>query len=340
MPLSFDLPLSELRSYTGRNPRPADFDAYWERAFAELEAIPPELELRPAVQKPPFGTGPEPAFAEYYDLWFTGVGGARVYAKLAKPVGDAAKRRLGKNGKGPAVLLFHGYSVRSGDWESLLALTASGFTVAALDCRGQGGLSEDVGGVKGNTLQGHIVRGLTDALEGRPEKLLFRSIYLDAARLARLVMAMEKVDPERVGVSGWSQGGGLTLACAALEPRLARAAPVYPFLCDYKRVWEMDLAVDAYAELALWFRRFDPLHEREEEVFNALGYIDAQHLAPRIRAEVLMSTGLMDTICPPSTQFAAYNRIKSVKRHLLYPDYKHEDIPGLRDRILDFMLGL
>ena len=45
----------------------------------------------------------------------------------------------------------------------------------------------------------------------------------------------------------------------------------------------MDLAKDAYAELQAWFRRFDPLHEREEALFTQLGYGDAQHLAPRMR---------------------------------------------------------
>jgi cephalosporin-C deacetylase-like acetyl esterase len=37
----------------------------------------------------------------------------------------------------------------------------------------------------------------------------------------------------------------------------------------------------------------------------------SQNLAPRIKAEVVMFTGLMDAICPPSTQFAAYNKIES-----------------------------
>ncbi len=89
---------------------------------------------------------------------------------------------------------------------------------------------------------------------------------------------------------GGSQGGGLTLACAALEPRIARAAPVYPFLCDYQRVWEMDLARDAYEELEYFFKRFDPTHERERETFTRLGYVDVQHLADRIGARALMAT--------------------------------------------------
>ena len=55
-------------------------------------------------------------------------------------------------------------------------------------------------------------------------------------------MGLPEVDADRVAATGGSQGGALTLACAALEPRIKRAAPVFPFLCDYQRVWEMDLA--------------------------------------------------------------------------------------------------
>jgi cephalosporin-C deacetylase len=149
-------------------------------------------------------------------------------------------------------------------------------------------------------------------------------------------MDMPEVDAERVCATGGSQGGGLTLACAALEPRICKAAPVFPFLCDYKRVWEMDLAVAAYEELKTYFRMFDPTHEREEEIFTRLGYIDCQFLAPRIRAEVLMGTGLMDTVCPPSTQFAAYNKITSPKQTVIYPDFGHEGLPGFQDRVFQF----
>jgi cephalosporin-C deacetylase len=153
-------------------------------------------------------------------------------------------------------------------------------------------------------------------------------------------MALPEVDPKRVGAKGGSQGGGLTLACAALEPRIVRAAPVFPFLCDYQRVWEMDLARDAYEELDYYFRRFDPTHERENEIFTRLGYIDVQHLADRIDASVLMTTCLMDTVCPPSTQFAAYNKIRSPKEMVIYPDFAHEELPGNRDRIFEYLSAM
>ncbi len=320
MPLLFDMPYESLKTYPGTNPRPPDFDDYWETALAEMRGVAPEVSLTPADFQTPF--------AECFHLRFTGVNGARVHVKFLRPREIAAP--------GPALLLFHGYSGDSGDWADKLAYVAAGFAVAALDCRGQGGLSEDAGGVRGNTLHGHIIRGLEDD----PAKLLYRSIFLDTAQLAGIVMGMETVDAGRIGATGASQGGGLTLACAALEPRIRRAAPVFPFLSDYRRVWDIDQDVDAYAELREWFRRFDPRHARKDEVFTKLGYIDIQHLAPRIRAEVIMGVGLMDTICPPSTQFAVYNKITSPKSLQVYPDFGHEHLPGLNDTIFQFMLGM
>lgn len=316
MPLT-DLPIHELYTYTGRNPRPADFDDYWSAALDELNAT----DAQPAIAEVPTPAN----FARAFDLRWTGVGGAEVYAKLMKPTFGSS---------GPALVKFHGYSMHSGDWFDLLPYVANGFTVAAMDVRGQAGLSTDPGGIVGNTLQGHIVRGISD----RPERLFYRNVFLDAAQLAGIVMELDGVDPTRVGAMGWSQGGGLTLACAALEPRVARIAPVYPFLCDYQRVWEMDLATNnAYDEIRSWFRRFDPRHEREAEVFTRLGYIDNQHLAPRIKAKTLMVASQMDVHCPISTQFAAYNRIETTKDVLIYPDFGHEGLPEANDRIFAFM---
>ncbi|MDF7824607.1 acetylxylan esterase [Pontiellaceae bacterium B12227] len=321
MPHLFDLPFEALESYPGTNPRPADFDAYWEDALHEMRAADPQVIIIPDRE---FQT----SFAECAHLWFTGVGGARVHAKLLRPKGGGEPH--------PAVLPFHGYTVDCGGWLDKLAYAAAGYTVAALDCRGQGGLSEDVGGVQGNTHHGHIIRGLNDT----PDKLLYRSIFLDTAQLAGIVMAMDDVDENRVGTLGGSQGGALALACAALEPRIARTAPLHPFLCDYQRVWEMDLAMNAYGELKEFFRKFDPQHKSEAEIFRKLGYIDVQHLVPRIKASVLMGVTLDDRICPPSTQFAAYNKIESAKSLEVYPDFGHEPPPGFAEKTFTFMMGL
>lgn len=318
-----DLPLSELYEYRGRNPRPVDHDTYWAEALRELDATEPNPELRPA------GVA-RSRQVECFDLWFTGIGGARIYAKYLRPRGAAPAAH-------PAVLQFHGYSGHSGDWLDKFGWPAEGFCHASMDCRGQGGRSEDNLPVKGTTLRGHIIRGLDDP---DPRRLAFRQVFLDTVQLARVVMGFAEVDAHRVGCCGASQGGALALVCAALEPRIRRAAPVFPFLCDFQRTWEMDQAREAYEELRLFFRAFDPRHERATEIFTKLGYIDVQHLAPRIRAEVLMFTSLMDTICLPSTQFAAYNRITAPKQVVIYPDFTHEILPGQIDRTFNFMREL
>lgn len=314
----FDLPVSELYNYQGLNPKPDDFDAYWQRALDEMNALDPSVALEPAYVHPAF---------ECDDLYFTGTGSARIYAKFVIP-----KKAVFPV---PAVLTFHGYTGSSADWSFLFNIAASGYAVAALDARGQGGKSEDVGKVRGNTCHGQIIRGLED---DDPDHLLFRHIFLDTALLAKIVGGMERIDANRVAVFGGSQGGGLSLACAALAP-IKLASVCYPFLCDYQRVWSLDLAKDAYKEITEFFRHVDPRHEREKEIFTKLGYIDVQHLAGRIKGKVHMYTGLMDTVCPPSSQFAVYNKITSEKKVTFYPDFGHEGLPGYMDETLSWFLN-
>lgn len=324
MPLTFDLPIELLRIYRGKNPCPSDFDSFWDKSLIEMRSIDPKVELIAAEFQAPN--------VECFHLFFTGVGGARVHAKLLRPANAPSPH--------PAVLLFHGYRGDSGDWFDKLGYVCAGFTVVALDCRGQAGLSEDSGSVTGNTLHGHIIRGLDDALRGSPEKMLFRQIFLDTAQLARVIMEMPDVDANRVGAMGASQGGALAIVCAALEPRIKCIVPLYPFLSDYIRVWEIDQAKDAYQEIQEYFRHSDPTHQRESTIFEKLGYIDIQFLAHRVQAEVLWGISLMDTICPPSSQFAVYNKLTSPKKMVIYPDFGHEPLPGWNDQAFQFLMGL
>ena len=45
MPLNFDLPYAALKTYKGSNPKPSDFDEFWEEGLNEMRSIDPELEF-------------------------------------------------------------------------------------------------------------------------------------------------------------------------------------------------------------------------------------------------------------------------------------------------------
>ncbi|MFV0413444.1 MAG: alpha/beta fold hydrolase [Oscillospiraceae bacterium] len=315
MPI-IDLPLEKLQEYSGISPKPQDFDSYWQAALAELDLAAPQPRLQPA--------GFQAKGVECCDLTFQGVRGALVYAKYLRPTSP---------GSHPCLLCFHGYTMNSGSWSQYLPYVLQGFCVAAMDCRGQGGRSTDPGGVGGNTQHGHIIRGVWDGVQD----LLFRHIFLDSVQLLRAVAGFAEVDKERIAAAGASQGGALAIACSALSEQVKRTVVQMPFLSDFRRTWEMGQGSNAYKELFDYFRLFDPLHEREEELFQRLGYIDVHFLAPQIRGSVLMAIGLADVTCLPSTQFAVYNALRCEKKLCLYPDFGHEPLPGFADTEFAFV---
>ncbi len=202
-----DMSLDKLEKYEGQSPKPKDFDAYWKRALAELEKIDADVELKP-IRHPARN-------AEAFHLYFTGVGGARIHSLYVRPKNVEVKV--------PALVQFHGYTGSAGQISPLMSWTAMGLAVAAMDCRGQGGTSEDVSSIRGSTFSGHIIRGIES-----PEKLLMRSVFLDTGQLARILMGFKEIDAKRVASNGGSQGGALSVVCASLEAAHRRLRVLLP----------------------------------------------------------------------------------------------------------------
>jgi cephalosporin-C deacetylase len=156
--------------------------------------------------------------------------------------------------------------------------------------------------------------------------------------MVHLVQSLEFAAPGEIVVHGASQGGGLALVTAALFPEVKKAAVAYPFLSDFRKAYE--LGGTAYEEFSWFFRIPDPRHEREEELFRKLAYLDVKNFAPSVKAEVMMALSLKDEVCPPPTQFAVYNNLSCPKKQYLYPDFGHEDLPGFTDLSCLFLRNL
>lgn len=315
--------LAELEACRGSNPIPEDFDEFWAARMAEADAQPLDFEILPSDEICQFDT------CNYYDLYFTGMGGARLYAKYAVP-------RSADGGPVPLVLQFHGYPGCTRSWAEQSSWPGLGYAILSMDNPGQGGRSEDVGGFKGTTVSGHLIAGI----DGGPENLYYVRLYQDQRILCRIVRQLQGIDCSRVFVNGSSQGGGMGLACCALNPGLVRRASIlYPFLSDFRRVWELGADAIAYEGIRYYSRWFDADGSREDEWFGTLGYVDSLSFAHLVRCPVLFGTGLADVVCPPETQFAVYNALTCPKRHLLFPGFGHEEIQAFDDAIIGFYQG-
>ena len=309
-----DMPLELLRSYTGSFPVPEDFAEFWNAVKKEIDETPIALELEPVAH-------PNPN-ANYYHVTLTAADGCRLHGKYICPTARASAFTLS----------FHDYPAASRGWLHLTRYIAIGSAILAPDCRGQGGYSENGPVGPGPAAYGPMFNGLEGSIQ---DMYLFR-LFQDALLWAKAAMTLSKTD--QLYVYGDGQGGGLAVACAAMYPRFKKCAAHYPMLCDYKRVWDKDFDQNAYAGLRFFFRWHDPLHQREEEIFRKLSYMDAVNFAPMVKARVLMSTGLQDAVSPPSAQFALFNKLETEKKHLIYPKHGHELNNFFENELLKFLI--
>ncbi|MGN0063261.1 MAG: acetylxylan esterase, partial [Nocardioides sp.] len=248
-------------------------------------------------------------------VWFTGFGGQRVHALWLRPARAVAP------GPVPAVVQYLGYGDGTGSPLDWLALPAAGLATLVMDTRGQGararraGATGDEGGSGSAHVEGFLTKGLLD-----PADYYYRRVFTDAARAVDCVAELDGVDTARIAALGTSQGGGITLAAAALSERVSAAVVNVPFLCHYSRAVEVTES-KPYSELLAFLRT----HRGEaDRALSTLDYFDGVNFAARSRVPALFSVALMDDVCPPSTVYAALNNYAGPTEVEVYPYNQHE----------------
>lgn len=301
----FDLPLEQLQTYRPERSEPADFDAFWRRTLEEARATPLAAEFAPVD----YGL----RAVESFDVAYRGYGGQPIKAWLQLP--------RERSGPLPCVVEYLGYGGGRGFPIDYLLWASAGYAHLIMDTRGQGsawspGDTPDPELDGGNPqFPGFMTRGVL-----RPETYYYRRVFTDAVRAIEAARSHPAVDANRIALTGGSQGGGITLAAAALDPTVQAAMPDVPFLCHYRRATEITDA-NPYQELA----RYCVIHrDHVDTVFSTLAYFDGVNFASRAKARALFSTGLMDEICPPSTVFAAYNHYSGPKEIRVWRYNHHE----------------
>jgi cephalosporin-C deacetylase len=300
----FDLSLAELRDYLPTVAEPHDFDEFWTRTLAEARA----LDRAPVVRREPSPM----TLVESYSVEFAGFGGDPVLGWLLLPAGGT--------GALPTIVEFNGYGGGRGLPHERLQWVNAGYAYFFMDTRGQGsnwgtgGHTPDPHG-SGPSAVGFMTRGIDD-----PDDYYFRRVFTDAVRAIDAVRTLDRVDASRVAICGGSQGGGITLAAAGLSSDLVAVMPDVPFLCHFERAVGMTSS-DPYSEIV----RYLSVHrDLVEQTFKTLSYMDGVNFARRAAAPALFSVGLLDTVCPPSTVFAAHNHYAGEAHIEVYPFNEHE----------------
>jgi cephalosporin-C deacetylase len=307
----FDFPIDKLKTYNPDEKAPKDFDAFWKRTLAESDKAAGDdggVDGAHFVQL----THPFYKTVDVYDVTFKGFMGQPVKGWFIEPAGNEEPL--------PTFVTYIGYGGgRSLPVDHLWPI-ASGFANFVMDTRGQGS-NWSPGDTVDDAPAGPQYPGfMTRGIQSR-ETYYYRRVFTDAVHAVQAAAAHPHVDASRIAVTGGSQGGGIALAAAALSgKRVKMCMADVPFLCNFRRATTI---VDShpYFEIASFLKAHRNL---VETVNNTLSYFDGIHFAPKITARTLISVALMDNVCPPSTVYAAYNRIKAKKEMAVYQFNNHE----------------
>lgn len=305
----FDLKADELKNYRSAVANPADFDSFWSDTLAEARQTPLDAQF----ELIDVGL----ALVEVFDASFRGFGGHVIKGWFIRPKGGATS----------CVVKYLGYNGGRGFPHEHLLWPNTGRAVFVMDTRGQGS-----GWAKGDTADpvgsdpsqaGFMTRGIADK-----STYFYRRVFTDAVRAVEAVRSRGDFDPNRVAVVGGSQGGGISLAVSGLVPDLAAVMPDVPYLCDFPR--SVGLAQrDPYNEIL----RYLSVHrDKVENTFKTLTYFDGVNFSARAKAPALFSVAQMDTICPPSTVYAAFNAYAGEKEIESYAFNDHEGGGAFQDR--------
>jgi cephalosporin-C deacetylase len=267
--------------------KPDDFDAFWDGVLRQAASVPLEPELIPD----PLRTSED---VEVFHAFYTSIDHVRVAAWYCRPARRAERA--------PAIVFLPGYQM---DPPIPKEWARKGYLALSVAPRGKLRSMRQFNPGYPNLLTHNIVDR---------HSYTYRGFYVDTWRAIDLLLSRPEVDATRIGVTGSSQGGGLTITTAAMRREVRAAAAGAPYLCGYMDAIELTHTYP-YEEINDYLR----LHpESRRAVETTVAYFDGTNFADRIACPIIVNIGLQDNVCPPETGRELFDRIGS-KDKQLYP---------------------
>lgn len=268
-------------------PVPDDFDAFWTAQKAALAKVPLKSTLTP-VETAVKGV-------EAFDLQVECLGGKPVSGYFGRPKGAKPKSL-------PAILHVHGAGVRSSGLGSVSwALNEGGMLSLDINAHGipNGKPAEFYTALQNGELKDYRAHGNKDR-----ETVYFKGMFLRLIRAIDFLTAQPEWDGKTLIVFGSSQGGFQALAAAGLDSRVTFICAGVPAGCDH--TGSQANRVNGWPKIV----PNGPDGKPDPAALQASRYFDCVNFATRAKCKgAAVTVGFIDTTCPPTSVYAAYNAL-------------------------------
>ncbi len=278
---------------------PADFDSFWDAQKKELAKIPFDAKLEPSAKY-------SDAKVDCYKISLASVDGKRVHGWISVPKGK---------GPFPAILTvpYAGvYGIEPDRRHALMGALAMNIIVHDIPVDEK---PEFYDKQSSGPLQDYRNIGMNDR-----QKSYFRQAILACIRAADYLASRPDFNGKDLAVTGGSQGGGLAIITAGADPRITLMAASVPALCDHAGISQ-----DRISGWPQWLRRVKG--DEAAKVLETSAYFDAVNFARKYRGKSLMSVGFVDTACPPTSVYSAFNVLPEPKTMIAAPRLGHSTDP-------------
>ena len=265
---------------------PDDFDGFWAAQKKALSAVPMNARLT-AVKSAREGV-------DAFDLQADCIG-APVSGYFARPAG-AKPRSL------PAILTVHGAGVHGSTLATAVGWAKEGSL--AMDINAHGLPNGRDNAYYESQAAGELKNYRAIGLESR-ETVYFLGMFLRLMRALDFLAAQPEWDGRTLVVSGSSQGGYQAIVAAGLDSRVSFFAAGVPAGCDHTG--------SLVGRIAGWPKFIATNEKGTPEVIAAMRYFDCVNFAARTKSPAIFTVGFIDTTCPPTSVYAAYNALRGPK---------------------------
>jgi cephalosporin-C deacetylase len=283
---------------TSTHQKPADFDAFWQKAKDDLAKVNPhyQVTLMPAMSN---------TVCNVYLVQMQSLDNITIRGWLTEPVSNNPNKKFA------IVLGLPGYQI---DLSPIMTVGDPDLAFLTLNVRGQGNSREFI-----NTRHDEfVIHNIEDK-----NKYVMRGVVMDCLRAMDFIYTRPEINQDHVFVKGGSMGGFLAIATASLDKRVNLCSAQSPIFADIRSL--VNRVTFPITSINIYLKTQPGL--LLDKIMDNLDYFDVKNFAPNVKCKFMMSIGLLDTYVPPTNDYAVYNAMFTQKKIMIFKDRGHDVSP-------------